>query len=216
MCTGHKEQDESSEKCQCNKYSPPKFQILGDLCYFCSHSTRFHRMKPEHEIILFDDTKNESQRNEYKYWFDKFIELQKLYCSTDKNLSFDDNLFIKIYNQSRQASLTFIQSPNSKYVLIKYIYDSVYDEGETLFKTKYQIFSLQTMITVKTDQDLNHSWSSYGDGIKKEDGFRTILWDLNQPATLIATDVKCVDRLIDKKNDSFIQTIVNIDCPIIN
>jgi hypothetical protein len=64
----------------------------------------------------------------------------------------------------------------------------IYDEGETLFKTTYQIVSLQTMITVKTDEDLNHSWSYYRHGFHIGNGFGTILWDLNQPATLIATD----------------------------
>jgi hypothetical protein len=77
-------------------------------------------VKPELEPIVLNCAKNESEQTEYKYWFNKFIELQRLYCSTNKNLSFDDYLFIKIYDKSLQAILSFIQSPNYKYVLIKY------------------------------------------------------------------------------------------------
>jgi hypothetical protein len=42
VCTGHGQQDESSENCKCNKYYPSKFQILGSRCSFCNHSIRFH------------------------------------------------------------------------------------------------------------------------------------------------------------------------------
>ena len=151
-------------------------------------------------VILFDDIKSESERNEYKYCFDKFIELQRLYCSTDKNLSFDDNLFTKIYDQSRQASLSFIQSPNYRYVLIKYAYDSVYDVGESLFETRYQVINLQTMLAVKTDEKLQHSWSYFWGGTQMEYGFRTIVWNLNQPATLIAIGAKSEGLINDNSN----------------
>ena len=161
MCTSPAEQDGSSGNCKCDKYYPPQFEILGSSCHFCNHSIGLHRVKPELELIVHDNTKSESERNEYKYWFEKFIALQRLYCYTDKNLPFDDNLFIKIYDKSRQASLSFIQSPNYIYVLIKYVYGGVYDEGETLFETKYQIISLQTMLPVKTDERLGHSWSHF-------------------------------------------------------
>ncbi|CAF4003784.1 unnamed protein product, partial [Adineta steineri] len=135
MCTGIPQEDNSSGTCQCNKYFIPEYDILGSTCHFCYHSILMHRVKPELEEILYDDTKNESQRNEYKYWFDKFIELQRMYCYTDKNLPFDDNIFISIYDKPRQARLNFIQSPNYRYVLIKYQYGAVYDEGEHAFST---------------------------------------------------------------------------------
>ena len=46
------------------------------------------------------------------------------------------------------------------------------------------------MLPIKTDEALQHSWSYYRDGTQTEYGFRTILWNLNQPATIIATGVK--------------------------
>jgi hypothetical protein len=216
VCTGHEDQDESSENCKCNKYYPSKFQILGSICCFCNHSIRFHRVKPELEPLVSNDTKNESEQNEYKYWFNKFIELQQLYCSTNKNLSFDNNLFIKIYDKSLQALLSFIQSPNYKYVLIKYAYDSIYDEGEYMFETRYQVISLQTMLPVKTDEKLQHSWSFFRDRTQMESGFRMIVWDLKQPATLVATCAKSVGLVNDDSNQSFIERIVNIEFPNIN
>ncbi|CAF4215442.1 unnamed protein product, partial [Adineta steineri] len=78
ICTGFSNEDKSSGTCQCNKYFPPQFQMLGSSCHFCYHSILLHRVKPELEKIVFDDTKTESEQNEYKYWFDKFIELQRL------------------------------------------------------------------------------------------------------------------------------------------
>ncbi|CAF1203739.1 unnamed protein product [Adineta steineri] len=216
ICTGLPEQDKSSGTCQCDKYFPPQFQMLGSSCHFCYHSILLHRVKPELEKIVFDDTKTESEQNEYKYWFDKFIELQRLYCYTDKNLPFDDNLFIKIYDQSCQASLSFIQSPNYRYVLIKYKYAGVYDEGESLYKTTHRIISLETMLPVKVDEDLNHSWSYFRNGVQMKHGFRTVVWDLNKSATLIATYVKNLDVINDRSYPSFIKKIVNIECPDIN
>jgi hypothetical protein len=212
ICTGVTEKGESLEKCTCNKYFPNEFEICGSACHFCNHSVRFHRVKPEREQIVFDDMRSESERNEYKYWFDKFIELQRLYCSIDKNFSFDDNLFIKIFDKSRQAILSFIQSPNYRYVLIKYTYECVYDEGERLFETKYQIICLQTILPIKTDEPLRHSCSYYQYHPQTEYGFRPILWDLNQPATLIATELDG-----ESSHQPFIKRIVNIQCPnIIN
>ncbi|CAF3850571.1 unnamed protein product, partial [Adineta steineri] len=216
ICTGFSNEDKSSGTCQCNKYFPPMFDVLGDVCHFCYHSILLHRVKPELEKIVSDDTKIESEQNEYKYWFDKFIELQRLYCHTDKNLPFDNNLFIKIYDQSRQASLSFIQSPNYRYVLIKYKYTGVYDEGENLYKTKYRIISLETMLPAKVDEDLNHSWSYFRDGDQMEHDFRTIAWDLNKSATSIATYVENLDVINDRSYPSFIKKIVNIECPDIN
>ncbi|CAF1032402.1 unnamed protein product [Adineta steineri] len=211
ICTGVSEDEQVSEACKCNKYFPPQFEILGNICNFCNHSFRFHRVKPELEHIEFDDMKSETKRNDYKYWFDKFIELQRLYCCATKNFSFDNNLFIKIYGKPRQAALSFIQSPNYRYVLIKYVYDGVYDEGETLIETKYQIISLQTMQPIKTDDQLQHSCSYYRDNTQTDTGFRTILWDLNQPATLIATEV-----FSDRSYQTFVKRIVNIQCPSID
>jgi hypothetical protein len=86
----------------------------------------------------------------------------------------------------------------------------VYDEGE------YQIICLQTMLPFKTDECLKHSCSYYRYGTQMEHGFRTILWDLNQLATLIATGVKNLGLFSDKSNQSLIGRIVNIEFPSTN
>jgi hypothetical protein len=49
-----------------------------------------------------------------------------------------------------------------------------------------------------------------------ESGFRTIVWDLKQPATLIATCAKSVGLINDDSNQSFIEKIINIEFPNIN
>ncbi|CAF1168196.1 unnamed protein product [Rotaria sordida] len=58
ICTGVAEQDGSFGNCKCNKYYPPQFLLVGSLCHFCDHLIRFHRLKPELEPIVFDDTKS--------------------------------------------------------------------------------------------------------------------------------------------------------------
>lgn len=58
------------------------------------------------------------------------------------------------------------------------------------------------------DEKLEHAWLNLPSGQQIEQGFRTIVWDLDQPASLIATAVRNVAEPIDQVESAFVEKIV--------